>query len=165
MSRVVIAINASAPNFLGEAIVEDKIDKDVPFCPLDKGYKILFFYKGNFISSCADVINGFAKEKENFERVNCKIYGASVDGIDSHLAWCQMSREGGGIKGVNFTLFSDVSRRISSIYSALSPEGPPHSCTFIINEKGKIKWYSFGDVNVKREMDNLFKIIYDLQGE
>lgn len=156
MSRIIIALGASAPNFTEKALVHGEVDIDVPFVPSDKGFKVLFFYTGDFIQKNSELICQFGSKLSSFEELDCKVYGVSVDSIEVHTEfWKQCKFE------YDITLFSDVSRRISATYSSLSNEGHSVPSTYIIDNKGKIRWYQYSDVCI--DVNDILRVIEALK--
>lgn len=152
MSRIIITLGGSAPNFTEKALVKGEADVDVPFSPLDKEFKVLFFYTGDFKEDNAKLISDFGSNLSSFEELNCKVYGVSVDSIEVHTEfWKQRKFD------YDITLFADVSRRISASYSSLSSEGHSVPSIFIIDDKGKIRWYQYSDVQIN--MSDILRVV------
>lgn len=157
MSRTMIVLGGVAPHFVADALVGGEIDTDVPFVPQDGKDKILFFYPSDFMVISAHLIN-------QLNEIKAKVYGVSVDSIYSHLAWNQLKGEKGKeIKCDNIILFSDISRRISAMYSVLTPDGPSGCAFFIIDGHGKIRWYCHTDIEIGICVNELLRIMEKLE--
>tara|TARA_R100000750_G_C2316539_1_gene84626 strand:- start:27 stop:500 length:474 start_codon:yes stop_codon:yes gene_type:complete len=156
MSRIIITLGASAPNFTEKALINGEVDHDFPFSPSDKSFKILFFYTGDFKEENVKLINNFGSVLSNLEELDCKVYGVSVDSIEVHTEFWKQSKF-----NYDITLFADVSRRISASYSSLSNEGHSVPSIFIIDGKGKIRWYQYSDVEIN--MNDIVRVVEELK--
>ncbi len=144
MSRIVIALGADAPSFTADAIIDGELNKNVMFAPREHGFKLLFFYTGDFKEENARLI----KKLDTFHETGYTVYGVSVDSIDVHMAWLDSMN----MKTNYITLFTDVSRRISAVYSALSSDGPSIPSIYIIDNFGKLRFIQYTDAEMDLEL-------------
>lgn len=162
MSRFILGIGASAPNINADALVDGEIDKDVPFSPHEDGYKLLFFYNGDFSFVSFTELTELKNKQKEFEELNCKIYGISLDSVNIHYVWSKKPENQAGISGINFTIFSDATRRISATYGLVTPEGTCNNASIIINKTGNIVWYNVSDPTIGRNINEIIRILQAL---
>ena len=82
----------------------------------DGKWVILFSHPADFTPVCTSEFMTFAKMETEFNALNCKLVGLSVDGLYSHIAWLRTIKEKIEYKGmknieVNFTLRSSIKDR------------------------------------------------------
>jgi len=76
-----------------------------------KRWVLLLFYPLDFTFVCPTEVLNFSAAAEQFSKLNCQIFGISVDSIYVHKAWVDTKREDGGLGGsLNYPLLSDLIR-------------------------------------------------------
>ena len=68
----------------------------------------------------------FAKMEPQFNEVNCKLVGLSIDGLYSHIAWLRTIKEKieyNGMKDieVKFPLIEDITMNVAKKYGMIQP--------------------------------------------
>jgi peroxiredoxin (alkyl hydroperoxide reductase subunit C) len=91
--------------------------------------------------------------------------GCSVDSQFSHLAWKQVDRSKGGIKGLTYPLLSDLNKNIAADYGVLGDFGMGIALrgTFIIDKDGVVQSESVNNLPLGRSIDEALRIIDALQ--
>jgi len=96
--------------------------------PSDYGdsWKILFSHPADFTPVCTTEFIAFANMQEEFEKLNTKIVGLSVDSLSSHIAWVRNIKEkivwdGNANVDINFPIIVDLSKKVSNLYGMLMP--------------------------------------------
>ena len=79
---------------------------------------ILFSHPADFTPVCTSEFMTFAKMEEEFNSLNCKLVGLSVDGLYSHIAWLRTIKEKiefNGMKNVEvkFPLIEDITMEVA----------------------------------------------------
>src|SRR6476469_2237765 len=115
-------VSQPAPEFKAQAYVNGEF-KEVSLSQFKGKKVVLFFYPLDFTFVCPTEILAFADSIDQFKKRDTEVIGVSVDSKFSHLAWTNLPREEGGIKGVNFPLVADLTKSISRDYGVLL-EGP-----------------------------------------
>jgi len=102
---------------------------------------------------------------EEFRRVNAEIIGVSVDSIYSHRAWSRISRDEGGVSGLNIILVSDLDRTLVKRFGVISKANPAvaNRATFIINPEGIICHTSVNESSVGRSFVEILRLLKGLQ--
>eukprot|EP01083_Nonionella_stella_P211633 764992_1 len=142
-----------APEFECDALMPDQSFGKIKLSTLRGNWIVLFFYPLDFTFVCPTEICEFSDYSSEFNKIGCKVIGASVDSIYTHYAWSQVPRKKGGIGRLEIPLIGDVSRKLCLDYGVLLDDG--HSCrgTFIIDPKGNVRHISFNDPPVGRNID------------
>ena len=68
---------------------------------------------------CPTEILAFSDRVEEFHTINTEVVACSVDSKYTHLAWINMARNEGGLKGLNLPLLSDLTKQIAKDYGVL----------------------------------------------
>jgi peroxiredoxin (alkyl hydroperoxide reductase subunit C) len=174
-------VGKKAPLFTAPAVVNgDEIVEDFSLSQyVGKKYICLFFYPKDFTFVCPTEIHAFQSKLAEFEKRNCVVIGCSTDTENSHLAWLNIPKEKGGIKGVTYPIVADTSKTIAMQYGVLGGnygyddegntvfEGAPIAFrgTFLINKEGvvmheDIKFFPIGR-NVDEQLRTLDAIIHN----
>jgi peroxiredoxin (alkyl hydroperoxide reductase subunit C) len=125
-----------------------------------KGKKVvLFFYPLDFTFVCPTEILAFADALEEFKKRNTTVLGCSVDSKFTHHAWAQVSRQEGGIKGLNFPLISDLNKTIARDYGILLDAGISLRGLFIINKDGVLKHATINHLDLGRNISEVLRLL------
>lgn len=107
------------------------------------GWLALFFYPLNFTLTCFKEITSFNDIYKDFKDNGCEILGISCDSVYSHRTWIKES-----LGKINFSLASDMTKKVSSDYNVLiEEEGVPLRSLFIIDPEGVIRYSVIYDIN------------------
>ena len=79
---------------------------------------VLFFYPLDFTFVCPTELHAFQEKLSEFEKRNAALMACSVDSWYSHLAWLNLPKEKGGIKGVEYPVISDLNKTIARDYTS-----------------------------------------------
>jgi peroxiredoxin (alkyl hydroperoxide reductase subunit C) len=152
-------VSAPAPDFSGEAYVNGEFRK-VSLADFKGKKVVLFFYPLDFTFVCPTEILAFADHIDEFRKRKTEVIGVSVDSKFTHMAWAQLDRKEGGIKGVNFPLVSDLNKKIASDYGVLLPEaGIALRGLFIINKDGMLKHSTINHLDLGRNIDEVLRCL------
>jgi peroxiredoxin (alkyl hydroperoxide reductase subunit C) len=166
-----IQVGQAAPAFSGQALVGHE------FKPLsyESGtltigdqttsghYTVLFFYPLNFTFVCPTEIIAFSDRIGEFDKLNTRIIGCSVDSHYSHLAWVNTPRKQGGLGEIAYPLLSDVKKETSWNYGVLLDGGVAARGIFIIDDKGILQTYTVNNLAVGRSVDETLRLIQGYQ--
>ncbi|MEM1943266.1 MAG: peroxiredoxin [Candidatus Caldarchaeum sp.] len=100
-----------------------------------QGYKalVLYFYPKDDTPGCTTEACGFRDSMTKLKSRNVNVVGVSVDDAESHRKFISKY-------GLNFTLLSDQSGRVASLYNSYSMErGRCVRKTFVIDAEGVIR--------------------------
>lgn len=167
MGETKIQVGAPAPAFKGTAVVghgfQDVVYADGVLKMGDETirgrYLYLFFYPLDFTFVCPTEIIAFSDRIAEFERLNTKVVGCSIDSQFTHLAWANTPREKGGLGKIQYPLLADLSKKVAQDYGVLLPDGIAARGSFIIDEKGVIQSYTVNNLGVGRSVDEALRLI------
>jgi len=92
---------------------------------------VLYFYPKDDTPECTREALDFSRNLSKFDSLEAEILGISVDSIASHKIFREKF-------GIDFSLLSDVTKRVSRNYGVLNEMGYDNRTTFIIDKQGII---------------------------
>ncbi len=132
---------------------------------------ILFSHPADFTPVCTSEFMTFASMAPQFEELNCKLVGLSVDGLYSHIAWLRTIKEKIEYKGmkdveVKFPLIEDITMEVAHKYGMMQP-GESNTkavrAVFVIDPKGIIRTILYYPLSMGRNFDEILRIIQALK--
>lgn len=131
---------------------------------------ILFSHPADFTPVCTTEFMTFAKMQNEFEELNTKLIGLSIDSLPSHIAWLE-SIEGLEWKDmknmqVKFPVIDDISMNVASKYGMVQPKQSTTAAVravFVIDPKGIIRTILYYPLSTGRNFDELKRIVQALQ--
>ena len=160
-------IGDSAPSFEARS-TEGKIDFPKDF----KGkWVILFSHPADFTPVCTSEFVIIASQLKDFEELNCKLIGLSVDGLFSHIAWLRTIKEKIHFKGItetdfSFPLIEDVTMAVAQKYGMIQPgesDTKAVRAVFIIDPNSTIRTIIYYPLSVGRNIDEIKRVLIALQ--
>ncbi len=132
---------------------------------------ILFSHPADFTPVCTSEFMTFATMEKDFEAVNCKLVGLSVDGLYSHIAWLRTIKEKIEYKGmknveVKFPLIEDITMDVAKKYGMMQPGESATKAVravFIIDPKGIVRAVIYYPLSLGRNFDELHRVVVALQ--
>lgn len=166
-----IQVGQAAPAFSGMALVGKEFKKlsyeegalTIGDRKTSGHYTVLFFYPLDFTFVCPTEIIAFSDRVDEFEKLNTKVIGCSVDSHFSHLAWSNTPRKEGGLGEIRYPLLSDVKKEIAWSYGVLLDGGVAARGLFIIDDKGILQSYTVNNLAVGRSVDEALRLIQGYQ--
>jgi len=80
--KVILMVNSASTNY-----------------QITKKWVLLLFYPLDFTFVCPTEVLNFSAAAERFNKLNCQIFGISVDSIYVHKSWVDTKQENGGHAG------------------------------------------------------------------
>ena len=131
----------------------------------DGKWVLLFSHPADFTPVCSTELGEFAMRAKEFEALNTKLIGLSVDSIHSHLAWRENLRDKLDAE-IGYPLLADVDMRVACLYGMLHP-GASATATvravFVIDPKRTVRALVYYPMNVGRNIDELKRLVGALQ--
>lgn len=136
-----------------------------------KGNWVVFFsHPSDFTPVCTTEFMTFAAMSDEFEALNTKLLGLSVDSVYSHIAWIRRIEEFEykGMKNIKikFPLIADLKTEISRKYGMLQPnqsETYTVRAVFIIDPNSVIRTILYYPMSTGRNFDEIKRVIMALQ--
>lgn len=134
-------------------------------------WKILFSHPADFTPVCTTEFIAFAKLHQEFEELNTKIVGLSVDSLSSHIAWVRNIKEkiewdGNKNIDIQFPIIVDLSKKVSTLYGMIMPGESNNSCVravFFIDPDDIIRAIIYYPLVLGRNFDEIKRVIIGLQ--
>ena len=139
-----------------------------------KDYKgswvILFSHPADFTPVCTTEFMTFASMEKEFEALNTKLVGLSIDSLPSHIAWLEAIEdlEWKDIKNVkvNFPVIDDISMNVAGKYGMVQPNQSATAAVravFIVDPKGIIRTILYYPLSTGRNFDEIKRLVQALQ--
>ena len=126
---------------------------------------ILLFYPLDFTFVCPTEVLNFSAAAEQFGRLNCQIFGISVDSVFVHKAWVETKREDGGLGGsLHYPLLSDLNKLTARDYGILmEKDGVALRGLFLISPEGTIMHSTINSLSVGRSVNEAMRVLKAFQ--
>lgn len=158
-----VLVGKKAPEFKADAVVNGDF-KSVSLSDYKGKYVVMFFYPLDFTFVCPTELHAFQEKLSTFKSLNCELIGVSVDSKFSHFAWLNTPKEDGGIKGVTYTLVSDINKTIARDYDVLIPgDGVALRGAFLIDKEGVVQQQTINNLPLGRNVDEMVRLVEALQ--
>jgi len=157
-------VGGPAPEFELEGYFNGQFSK-VKLTEYRKKWVLLLFYPLDFTFVCPTEVLNFSAAAEQFSKLNCQIFGISVDSIYVHKAWVDTKREDGGLGGsLNYPLLSDLNKVTARDYGILmEDEGVALRGLFLISPEGVIMHATINSLSVGRSVTEAMRILKAFQ--
>jgi len=137
----------------------------------DGSWVILFSHPADFTPVCTSEFMTFAKMESEFNALNCKLVGLSIDGLYSHIAWLRTIKdkiEFNGMKNmeVKFPLIEDITMEVAKKYGMIQPGESSTKAVravFFIDSKGIIRAIIYYPLSIGRNFDELKRALIAMQ--
>lgn len=132
---------------------------------------ILFSHPADFTPVCTSEFMTFASLEPQFEKLNCKLVGLSVDGLYSHIAWLRTIKDKIEYKGmknveVKFPLVEDITMNVARKYGMIQPGESSTKAVravFFIDPKGIIRAMIYYPLSLGRNFDEIKRALIAMQ--
>jgi peroxiredoxin (alkyl hydroperoxide reductase subunit C) len=132
---------------------------------------IFFSHPADFTPVCTSEFMTFAKMENEFNELNCKLVGLSVDGLYSHIAWLRTIKEKIEFRDmknieVKFPLIEDITMEVSKKYGMIQPGESSTKAVravFFIDPKGIIRAIIYYPLSLGRNFDELKRALVAMQ--
>ncbi len=160
-------IGEKAPSFTAKT-TQGEID--FPKCYEGK-WVIFFSHPADFTPVCTTEFMTFAAMQPEFEKLNCKLLGLSIDSIYAHIAWLRTIKEKIQYKDmkdieVTFPVIEDLKMDVSKAFGMLQPGASSTQAVravFIIDPKGIVRAILYYPLSNGRNMDEVKRLLIAMQ--
>jgi peroxiredoxin (alkyl hydroperoxide reductase subunit C) len=160
-------IGETAPSFVAET-TQGKINFPDDY----KGkWVILFSHPADFTPVCTTEFMTFATMMPEFEKLNCKLIGLSIDSLYSHIAWLRTIKEKLEFKGmknveVTFPLIVDLKMEVAKKYGMIQPSADDTKAVravFYIDPESKVRALIYYPLSNGRNFKEIKRLLMALQ--
>ncbi len=132
---------------------------------------ILFSHPADFTPVCTTEFMTFAHLMPQFEAINCKLIGLSIDSNFSHIAWLRTIKEKIKYKGmegveVTFPVIADLKMEVARLYGMLHPSADDSHAVravFIIDPEAKVRAVLYYPSSTGRNFQEILRMLIALQ--
>ncbi len=137
-----------------------------------KGKWVIFFsHPADFTPVCTTEFMTFASMEKDFEKLNTKLLGLSIDSTYSHIAWLRTIKEKIKYKGmegieVNFPVISDLTMEVSKKFGMLQPSASTTQAVravFIMDPNAIVRAILYYPLSNGRNMDEIKRLLIAMQ--
>ncbi len=160
-------IGDKAPSF-----VADTTQGTIRFPEDYKGkWVILFSHPADFTPVCTTEFMTFACMEKEFEELNCKLIGLSIDSHYSHIAWLRTIKEKIAYKGmknveVRFPVIADIKMDVANKYGMVQPQASDISAVravFFIDPNAVVRAVIFYPSSTGRNFQEIKRALISMQ--
>ncbi len=126
---------------------------------LEEGkYVIMAFYPAAWSPTCGDEMTLFQEFLDEFEALNAKLVGISVDNVWGVQAWAEN-------KGISFPLLCDFHPKgmVAELYGVMRDDGVSERALFVVDHEGIIQYSYVSPIAENPGVDRLFEALESLQ--
>ena len=126
---------------------------------------ILFSHPGDFTPVCTTELGAVADLKPDFDKLNVKVIGLSIDSISSHKRWIVDINETQSTT-VNFPIIADPKFEVANLYGMVHPNATEKATVrsvFIIGPDKKVKLMLTYPASTGRNFDEIVRVVESLQ--
>ena len=132
---------------------------------------ILFSHPADFTPVCTTEFMTFAHLTPQFEAINCKLIGLSIDSNFSHIAWLRTIKEKIKYKDmegveVTFPVIADLKMEVARLYGMLHPSADDSHAVravFIIDPEAKVRAVLYYPSSTGRNFQEILRMLIALQ--
>lgn len=132
---------------------------------------ILFSHPADFTPVCTTEFMTFAHMEKEFEDLNCKLIGLSIDSHYSHIAWLRTIKEKIEYKGmknveVKFPVIADVKMDVANKYGMVQPAASdisPVRAVFMMDPEAKVRAIIFYPASLGRNFQEIKRALIAIQ--
>ncbi len=137
-----------------------------------KGKWVVFFsHPADFTPVCTTEFMTFASMQPEFEKLNCKLLGLSIDSGYSHIAWLRTIKEKIEYKGlkdieITFPVISDLTMEVSKAFGMLQPAASTTQAVravFIMDPQAIVRAILYYPLSNGRNMDEVKRLLIAMQ--
>lgn len=132
-------------------------------------WTVLFSHPADFTPVCTTEFIGLAKLHEEFERLNVKLIGLSIDSLHSHLAWVRnietIDLDGTGTVRIPFPVIADISMNVAKKYGMIQTVAKTQTvrAVFVIDPEGIVRAILYYPMSTGRNLPEILRIVESLQ--
>lgn len=124
---------------------------------------ILFSHPADFTPVCTTEFVAFQKRYEQFEKLDCKLIGMSIDQVFSHIKWVEWIKAELDVE-IKYPIVA-ANDAIANKLGMLHPGKGSNTvrAVFIVDPKGKVRLIMYYPQEIGRNMDEVIRAVKALQ--
>jgi len=160
--------NSNKLPLIGEKFPELEVVTTKGKMKLPDNYKgrwfVLFSHPGDFTPVCTTEFVSFARNYEEFKKLNCELIGLSVDQVYSHIKWIEFMQEKFGTK-VPFPIIADSLGKMAERLGMIQEGAGLNTirAVFVVDDKSKIRLILYYPPELGRNVSEVLRIVKGLQ--
>lgn len=125
---------------------------------------VLFSHPADFTPVCTTEFVAFAKRNDEFEKLNAKLVGLSIDQVFSHIKWVEWIKENLGVE-IPFPVIADDMGKVAAKLGMVHPDKGTNTvrAVFIIDPEGLIRLMIYYPQEIGRQIDEVLRVLKALQ--
>ena len=158
--RHAIRIGDTAPDFQARTTLGS-----LKLSDLRGSWVLLFSHPADFTPVCSTEFAELARRQGEFDALDCRLLGLSVDSLYAHLAWVRAIHSLFGVE-VRFPIIEDPSMVIGRAYGMVddsSADSTAMRASYFIDPDGVIRAITWYPHNVGRSVEEMLRILKALQ--
>lgn len=132
---------------------------------------VFFSHPADFTPVCTTEFMTFACMQPEFEKLNCKLIGLSIDSTYSHIAWLRTIKEKICFKDmkdveVTFPVISDLTMDVAKAFGMLQPQASTTQAVravFIMDPEAIVRAILYYPLSNGRNMDEVKRLLMAMQ--
>ncbi len=132
---------------------------------------ILFSHPADFTPVCTTEFMTFAALQPQFDALNCKLLGLSIDSNYSHIAWLRTIKEKIKYKDmerieVTFPVIADLKMEVAKLYGMLHPAADDSHAVravFIMDGEAKVRAVLYYPQSAGRNFQEILRLVVAMQ--
>ncbi|HOO76101.1 MAG: peroxiredoxin [Thermotogae bacterium] len=127
-------------------------------------WTVLFSHPGDFTPVCTTEFVSFAKKSGEFEKLNTRLIGLSIDQVFSHIKWVEWIKDNLDTE-IPFPIIADDMGEVSKKLGMIHPGKGTNTvrAVFIIDENAVIRLIMYYPQEVGRSIDEILRSVKALQ--
>jgi peroxiredoxin (alkyl hydroperoxide reductase subunit C) len=124
---------------------------------------VLFSHPADFTPVCTTEFVAFQKRFEQFEKLDCKLIGMSVDQVFSHIKWVEWIKAELDVE-IKYPIVA-ANDTIANKLGMLHPGKGSNTvrAVFVVDPKGKVRLIMYYPQEIGRNMDEIVRAVKALQ--
>lgn len=155
-----LRIGSVAPDFHARSTMGD-----FQLSALRGQWVIFFSHPADFTPVCSTEFVAMARRQADFDALDCRLVGLSVDSLYAHIAWVRVLRDLFDVQ-IGFPIIEDPSMAVGRAYGMIDDDAADSMTmrsTFFIDPQGVIRATTAYPHNVGRSVDEMLRLLHALQ--
>ncbi len=131
---------------------------------MEGNWWVLFSHPADFTPVCTTEFIAFAKRQAEFDKLNAKLIGLSIDQVFSHIKWIEFIEEKMDVK-IEFPVIADDRGKVAEKLGMIHPGKGNQTvrAVFLVDPKGVLRLMLYYPQEVGRNIDEVLRALRALQ--